>query len=58
LDAIVKLGKFNVTVLARKGSKATFPSSVKVATVDYSDLASLTEAFRGNDAVVSTVALR
>ncbi|KAG0646468.1 Oxidoreductase BOA1 [Hyphodiscus hymeniophilus] len=55
LDAIVKSGKFSVTVLARSASKAAFPSSVKVATVDYSDVASLTEAFRGNDAVVSTV---
>lgn len=47
-----------MTVLARIGSKSTFPSSVKVTTVDYNDLASLTEAFRGIDAVVSTVAFR
>ena len=44
-----------MTVLVRSASKATFPSSVKTVTVDYNDVASLTEAFRGNDAVVSTV---
>ncbi|KUJ17666.1 isoflavone reductase family protein-like protein CipA [Mollisia scopiformis] len=57
VNAIVESGKFNVSVLARTGSKAAFPSSVKIAYVDYSDVASLTEAFRGNDAVISTVGL-
>lgn len=55
LNAIVKSGKFNVTVLVRPTSKSTFPSSVKTVTVDYEDAASLTEALRGRDAVVSTV---
>jgi uncharacterized protein YbjT (DUF2867 family) len=56
VDAIIKSGHFNVTVLTRTGSTSTFPSSVKVTAVDYNDLVSLTEALRGIDAVVSTVA--
>lgn len=44
-----------MTVLSRIGSKATFPSSVKVVPVDYSSVESLTTALKGQDAVVSTV---
>jgi uncharacterized protein YbjT (DUF2867 family) len=55
LDAIVNSGKFTVTVLVRSTSKTTFPSTVKTVVVDYNDVASLTEAFKGQDAVVSTV---
>jgi uncharacterized protein YbjT (DUF2867 family) len=55
LAAIIASGKFNVTVLIRSTSKTTFPSSVKTITVDYTDVSSLTEALRGQDAVVSTV---
>lgn len=44
-----------MTVLVRSTSKATFLSSVKTITVDYNDVASLTSALRGQDAVVSTV---
>lgn len=55
LKAILDSGKFNVTVLSRVGSKATFPPSVKVNPVDYSSLEALTAALKGQDAVVSTV---
>jgi len=55
LKAILDSGKFNVIVLSRIGSKASFPSSVKVITVDYSSVESLTAALKGQDAVVSTV---
>jgi uncharacterized protein YbjT (DUF2867 family) len=55
LDVIIKSGKFNVTVLVRSSSSATFPSSVKVIQVDFSSLASLTTALQGQDALVSTV---
>lgn len=55
LKAIVDSGKFTVTVLSREGSKATFPSSVKVINVDYTSVSSLTAALKGQDAVVSTV---
>jgi hypothetical protein len=44
-----------VTVISRIGSNSSFPPSVNVLTVDYSSVASLTAAFQGQDAVVSTV---
>lgn len=56
LNALLAAGTFDVTVLTRQGSQAKFPSGVKVVTVDYSSLESLTNAFHGQDAVVSTLA--
>lgn len=55
LDALVKSGKFNVTVVKRPSSTATFSASIKVATADFSSVDSVTAAFKGQDAVVSTV---
>lgn len=55
LKALVDSGKFNVTVLTRSSTKATFPASVKVSQVDFESLESLTNALKGQDAVVSTV---
>ena len=54
LDALVK--QFTVTILTRKSSKSTFPSSIKTISVsdDYPE-AEVLEAFKGQDAVVSTV---
>ncbi|KAF2431557.1 NAD(P)-binding protein [Tothia fuscella] len=48
------ISSFTVTVLSRKESKSTFPSSVKVIKTDYSP-ESLAQAFKGQDAVVSIV---
>lgn len=48
---------FSVTVLTRQGSTHNFPASVAaVKEVDYDSLDSLTDALRGQDAVVSAVA--
>lgn len=55
LNAILKSGKFNITVIKRPSSSATFPDSVTVKTADLSSVDSVTAAFRGQDAVVSTV---
>jgi len=55
LDALIESKKFNVTVLSRESSTATFPSSVKVTQADYSSVESLTAALKGQDAVVSAV---
>ncbi|KUI60243.1 hypothetical protein VP1G_07466 [Cytospora mali] len=55
--AIVKAlntAKFTVSVLSREGSSHQFPPFVKVYKTDYS-LPSLSEAFQGQDAVVSVV---
>lgn len=54
LDALVKSGKFSVTVTTRKDSSATFPDQVKVEKTDYSD-SSLAQIFQGQDAVVSAI---
>lgn len=55
LNAIVNSGKFNVTVLVRTAGKATFPSSVKEVEADFTSVSSLTNALKGQDALVSTV---
>ncbi|PWY75336.1 NAD(P)-binding protein [Aspergillus sclerotioniger CBS 115572] len=49
---------FQVTVLSRIGSVHTFPPSIQVHHVDYSSQASLTNALRGQDAVVSALSPR
>jgi uncharacterized protein YbjT (DUF2867 family) len=55
LPALLASGKFNVTVLRRASSTATFPDSVKVIDVDFDSVDSLTAALAGQDAVVSAV---
>jgi len=45
-----------VTVLTRKSSTHSFPSSVTVIPVDYDSLDSLTAALQGQEALVSTLA--
>jgi uncharacterized protein YbjT (DUF2867 family) len=52
LNAFLANGSFNVTVISRESSTATFPSGVKVIKTDYSSN-SLVSAFEGQDAVVS-----
>lgn len=46
---------FNVTVLSREESKATFPTGCTVKRVKYDNLESLKAALTGQDAVVSTM---
>ena len=55
LQALLADSSFNVTVLSRTDSKATFPSNVKVNKVDYSDTAALTKALANQDVVISTI---
>ena len=55
LNALIHSGKFNLTVVNRASSTATFPASVKVTTADFSSVDSVTAAFKGQDAVVSTL---
>ncbi|KAF6844495.1 NmrA-like family protein [Colletotrichum musicola] len=58
LPELVDAG-FNVTVFGRsESSKEGLPEGVSFAVVDYSSVDSLASAFRGQDAVVSTVNLR
>ncbi|MCJ1435983.1 hypothetical protein MMC27_005361 [Xylographa pallens] len=52
--AIADSGKFNVSVLSRPDSTSTYGTGVKVVKSDYTE-ASLVDAFRGQDAVVSAL---
>jgi len=54
-QALLADSAFNVTVLSRANSNATFPSNVKVIKVDYSDTNALTKALANQDVVISTV---
>ncbi|KAI0178414.1 hypothetical protein BJ166DRAFT_620285 [Pestalotiopsis sp. NC0098] len=55
LDQLLKAG-FEVTVLTRQGSTHKFPDNVHVERVDYDSLESVTEALKGQDAFISTLA--
>ncbi|KAF1999123.1 isoflavone reductase family protein-like protein CipA [Amniculicola lignicola CBS 123094] len=55
LNAFLK-SSFNVSVLSRESSTATFPDNVKVIKADYDSPESLTAALKGQDAVVSLYA--
>jgi putative NADH-flavin reductase len=55
VKALVDAG-FNVTALTRIDSKSLVPSGVKVHKTDYNSAASIAETFKGQDAVVSTIA--
>ncbi|GKT47604.1 pinoresinol reductase 2 [Colletotrichum spaethianum] len=48
-------GGFEVTALSRKESSASFPSEVTVKKVDINSVEEVTEALKGQDAVVSIV---
>jgi len=56
--AALKNSSFDVTVVAREGSKSTseLPSGTSVVTADYSSHDSLVSAFKGADVVVSALA--
>lgn len=46
---------FNVTVLTRDSSKHSFPPTVTTVSVDYDSLDSLTNALKGQEALISTL---
>ncbi|TKA65487.1 hypothetical protein B0A55_10085 [Friedmanniomyces simplex] len=46
---------FDVTVFTRPTSNHSFPSNVHVSGVDYEDVAGLTKALEGQDALISTI---
>jgi uncharacterized protein YbjT (DUF2867 family) len=55
VDALLKSGKFTVTVLKRAGSTATVPAGVKTIDVDYTSPESVEQALAGQDAVVCSL---
>ncbi|RHZ46911.1 aromatic alcohol reductase [Aspergillus thermomutatus] len=54
LHGLLASAKFNITVLSRKESEATFPAGVTVRKTDYSE-ADLEAAFKGQDVVISAL---
>ncbi|KAJ7583069.1 hypothetical protein C8J56DRAFT_240424 [Mycena floridula] len=52
LNAFIASEKFNLTVLSREDSTATFPSQFQVIKVDYGSQAALVNAMKGQDAAV------
>ena len=55
LNALVKSGKSKVTIVKRPSSSVSFPNLITIQTADLSSVDSVTAAFEGQDAVVSTV---
>jgi len=55
VKALLEAG-FSVTALTRIDSTSTLPAGVKAHKTDYNSAESLAEAFKGQDAVVSTIA--
>ena len=49
---LLKNGRHEITAISRQGSKATFPSGIKIAHVDYSKEESIVEALRGHDFLI------
>jgi hypothetical protein len=59
LEAIIADGSFTVTVLVRSGSAtaaAQLPAGVRTVAVDFTSLASLTDALRGQHAAINATA--
>ncbi|KAE8351803.1 hypothetical protein BDV28DRAFT_13150 [Aspergillus coremiiformis] len=54
LDGLVASSNFNITVLSRKESAASFPAGITVRKTDFSDT-DLEVAFTGQDAVISVL---
>ncbi|KAL7944846.1 NAD(P)-binding protein [Trichoderma barbatum] len=54
LEGLIAAGGFDITVLSRKDSSATFPPGVTVYKSDFSDT-DLQSAFKGQDAVISAL---
>ncbi|KEF52880.1 uncharacterized protein A1O9_11298 [Exophiala aquamarina CBS 119918] len=55
LQSLLALSTFEVSILSRISSKASFPASVSVITADYDSEDDLVRAFKGQDAIVSAV---
>jgi hypothetical protein len=55
LNTFLKESSFNITVLSREDSSATFPSEAKVIRANYDSPGALKDAFTGQDVVVSLV---
>lgn len=56
-QALLAKNGFTITAMSRHDSKAEIPPDVQIARVDYDDHNSLTEALRGQDALIITTSV-
>lgn len=54
-ESLLATGKHTVTAITRVDSKSDLPKGVKIAHVDYDNLASIVEALKGQDALIITM---
>lgn len=57
LSALQAKNQFQITAISRQQSKATFPSGIDVARVDYNEPESLVAALKGQDALIITMSV-
>ncbi|TKA29558.1 hypothetical protein B0A50_03571 [Salinomyces thailandicus] len=55
VEALLKTGKHAVTAITREGSTSKLPKGVDVAHVNYDNLATITKALKGHDALIITL---
>ncbi|KAL8703741.1 MAG: hypothetical protein Q9201_003087 [Fulgogasparrea decipioides] len=58
VEELLRIGKQKVTAITRQGGTAQMPAGVEVKKVNYDDRSSLTEALRGQDALIITMGAR
>ncbi|KAI9717486.1 MAG: hypothetical protein M1828_007186 [Chrysothrix sp. TS-e1954] len=58
VDALLKTGKHKVTAITRADSTNVIPSGVEKKLVNYDDQSSLTNALKGQDVLIITLAVR
>ncbi|KAK3314127.1 hypothetical protein B0H66DRAFT_371990 [Apodospora peruviana] len=57
LQKLISSETFNIRVVRRTGSSATFPSNIEVVDADFNDPSSLETALAGQDAVINAIAV-
>lgn len=57
-DALLATGKHELTAITRSNSSSNFASGVTVKKVDYTSQSSLTDALKGQDALIITLGVR
>jgi hypothetical protein len=57
VSSLLQKNKFNITALTRAGSSTSPPTGVRKSSVDYDKPATLTEALKGQDALIITMSV-
>jgi hypothetical protein len=56
-SALLAKNRFTLTAISRHDSKATFPSGIAVARIDYSKRETIVQALKGQDALIITMSV-